>query len=142
MTNHTLPRFAGALITGLLVLASLGAPMAASAADPVPPDAQPADAQPTDTAPSGDAMEDGFDGEVVFDPYFVSPEPDATPEAAPVDALKGDIGRPALTPPATDTITVTSGRQGGAGALILLAGLATLSITVVALGRIPVARRR
>ena len=41
-----------------------------------PADAQPTDPQPTDAAPSGDVMDDGFDGEVVYDPYFISPEPD------------------------------------------------------------------
>ena len=59
------------------MLASLGAPMAAFAADPGATDAQPTDPQPTDAAPSGDVMDDGFDGEVVYDPYFISPEPDA-----------------------------------------------------------------
>jgi hypothetical protein len=146
MTNHTLSRLAGALFAGALVLASLGAPMAAFAADPGAADAQPTDPQPTDAAPSGDVMDDGFDGEVVYDPYFISPEPDAspneTPETAAVDGVKGDIARPALTPPATDTTGVTSGRQGGAGVPFLLAALAALSIAVVALGRIPVARRR
>jgi hypothetical protein len=130
--HHTVQRLAGALLAGSLVLASLGGPMTAFAADPVPADA----------APSGGVMDDGFEDEVVFDPYFVSPEPDVTPEAAPVDALKGDIGRPALTPPATDTPSVTAGRQAGAGVPVLLAALAALSITVVALGRFPLARRR
>ena len=130
--NHTLQRLAGALLAGSVVLASLGAPMTAFAADPVPSDA----------APSGGVMDDGFDGEVVFDPYFISPEPDVTPPAAPVDVLKGDIGRPALTPPATDTPSVTARGQAGAGVPVLLAALAILSITVVALGRFPVARRR
>jgi hypothetical protein len=144
MSNHTLPRLGGALFAGLLVLASLGAPMAAFAADPVPADAQPIDPQPTEAAPSPDVLDDGFAGEVVYDPYFISPEPDGSSDAtaeAPVDAVTGDIGRPALTPPATDTIPVTSGRQGGAGEPFILAVLAALSITVVALGRIPAARR-
>ena len=35
--------------------------------------------QPTDAAAHGDVLDDGFDGEVVYDPYFISPEPDATP---------------------------------------------------------------
>jgi hypothetical protein len=130
--NHTLQRLAGALFAGSLVLAALGAPMTAFAAGPVP----------SDEALSDGVMDDGFEGEVVFDPYFISPEPDVTPQAAPVDALKGDIGRPALTPPATDTTSVTAGSHGGAGVPLLLAGLTILSITVVALGRIPVARRR
>ena len=138
MTHHTLQRLGGALLAGSLLLATLGAPMTAFAADP--------DSQPVDAAPSGDVMDDGFDGEVVYDPYFISPEPDAssdvTPEAAPVNAVKGDIGRPALTPPATDTTRVAAAGHGGAGVPFLLAALAVLSITVVALGRIPVARRR
>ena len=91
-------------------------------------------------------MDDGFDGEVVYDPYFVSPEPDgssdATSEAAPVGAVKRVTGRPELTPPATDTIGAMTGRQAGQGVSFLLAALASLSLTVVALGRIPVARRR
>ena len=138
MTNRTLQRLGGALLAGSLLLATLATPLTAFAADP--------ESQPVDAAPSGDVMDDGFDGEVVYDPYFVSPEPDAssdeTPDTAPVDAMKGDIARPALTPPATDTTAVTSAGQGGAGVLLLLAALAALSITVVALGRIPVARRR
>ena len=146
MTNHTLPRLAGALFAGALVLASIGAPMAAFAADPGATDAQTTDPQPTDAAATGDVMDDGFEGEVVYDPYFISPEPDATsdatPEAAPLGAVKGDIGRPALTPPATDTTAATSARQGGPGVPFLLAALAALSLTVVGLGRIPVARRR
>ena len=144
--NHMLLRLTGAFFAGSLVIATLGAPVTAFAADPRPSDAQPTDTQPTDVAPSGDVMDDGFDGEVVYDPYFISPEPDAsadeTPETAAVDGMKGDIARPALTPPATDTTGVTSGRQGGAGVPFLLAALAALSIAVVALGRIPVARRR
>ena len=142
MTNHTLPRLAGALVAGWLVLASLGVPVAALAADPTPTDAQPTDAQPTDAAASGEVMDDGFEGEVVHDPYFVSPEPDATPDAVPVGSTKGVTGRPEVTPPATDTIWVTAGRQGGANVPILLVALAALSITVLALGRIPAARRR
>jgi len=104
MSDHTLSRLAGALFAGSLVLASLGAPMAAVAADPAPTDVQPTDSQPTDAAPSDDAMDDGFDGEVVYDPYFTSPEPDGssdvTPEAAPVGAVTGVSGRPQVTPPA------------------------------------------
>jgi hypothetical protein len=143
--NQMLKRLTGAFFAGSLVLATLGAPVTAFAADPAVSDAQPTDA-PTDVAPAGDVMDDGFDGEVVYDPYFISPEPDAsldaTPEAAPVGAVKGDIGRPALTPPATDTATATSGRQGGPGVPFLLTALAALSLSVVGLGRIPVARRR
>ena len=143
--NQMLKRLTGAFFAGSLVLATLGAPVTAFAADPAVSDAQPTDA-PTDVVPAGDVMDDGFDGEVVYDPYFISPEPDpgsgATPETAPVDAMNGDIGRPALTPPATDATGITSGRQGGAAVLFLLAALAALSIAVVALGRFPVARRR
>ena len=146
MSDHTLSRLAGALFAGSLVLASLGAPMAAVAADPAPTDVQPTDSQPTDAAPSDDAMDDGFDGEVVYDPYFTSPEPDGssdvTPEAAPVGAVTGVSGRPQVTPPATDTIGTRSGRQGVPGVPLLAAALAALSLTVVVLGRIPVARRR
>jgi hypothetical protein len=130
--NHSFQRLAGAFFAGSLVLVALGSPMTAFAAGPVPSDA----------APSDGAMDDGFEGEVVFDPYFISPEPDATPPAARIDAPKGDVARPALTPPATDTTSVTAGSHAGAGVPLLLAALAILSITVVALGRIPVARRR
>jgi hypothetical protein len=144
--NHMLQRLTGALFAGSLVLATLGAPVAALAADPAASDAHPSDTQSTDVAPPGDVMDDGFDGEVVYDPYFISPEPDAspdeTPETAAVDGMKGEIARPALTPPATDATGITSGRQGGAAVLFLLAALAALSIAVVALGRFPVARRR
>ena len=142
MTNHTLPRLAGALFVGSLALASLGAPMAAFAADPAPTDVPATDPQPTDAAPSGDVLDDGFDGEVVYDPYFISPEPEATPAATLAVVVKGVIGHPALTPPATDTTGPMSDRQGGPGVPFLLAALAALSLTVVALGRIPVARRR
>ena len=138
MTHQKLERLGGALLAGSLLLATLGAPMTTFAAGPEVP--------PADAAPAGDVMDDGFDGEVVYDPYFISPEPDAgsdtTPEAAPVDAVKGDIGRPALTPPATDTTDVRLADHGGAGVPFLLAALGVLSITVVGLGRIPVARRR
>jgi hypothetical protein len=144
--NHMLERLAGVFFAGSLLLATLGAPGTAFAADPAPADAQPSDTQPTDIAPSGGVIDDGFDGEVVYDPYFISPEPDAssdeTPETAPVDAMKGEIARPALTPPATDTTRVASARQGGARMPFLLAALAAISITVAALGRVPVARRR
>ena len=144
--NQMLQRLAGVLFAASLVLVTLGAPGTIFAADPAPADAQPTDAQPTDLAPSGDVLDDGFDGEVVYDPNFVSPEPDpgsgATPETAPVDAMNGDIGRPALTPPATDATGIASARKGGAGVPFLLAALGALSITVVALGRTPVARRR
>jgi hypothetical protein len=143
--NQMLKRLTGAFFAGSLVLATLGAPVTAFAADPAVSDAQPTDA-PTDVAPAGDVMDDDFDGEVVYDPYFISPEPDAspdeTPDTAAVDGMKGEIARPALTPPATDTTGVTSGRQGGAGVPFLLAAITALSITVVALGRIPAARRR
>ena len=138
MTNRTLQRLGGALLAGSLLLATLATPLTAFAADP--------ESQPVDAAPSGDVMDDGFDGEVVYDPYFIRPEAgassDVEPTGAPVDAVKGDIGRPALTPPATDTTDVTPAGTGGAGVPFLLAALAVLSITVVAFGRIPVARRR
>ena len=68
-------------------------------------------------------MDGGFDGEVVYDPYFVSPAPDATPEGATVDAVQGGIGRPQLTPPATDTLDAETGRQGGSGVLFPVAAL-------------------
>lgn len=144
--NQMLQRLAGVLVAGSLALATLGAPVTALAAGPAPADAQPTEAQPTNVAPSGDVMDDGFDGEVVYDPSFVSAEPDhtsdETPEKALVDSTSGDVARPALTPPATDTTAVVAGRRGGAGVPLLLAALAALSITVLALGRIPIARRR
>ena len=145
MSNQTLPRLAGAILSGLLVLAALVAPMAALAADGTEPtDAQPTERQPTDARRPRPAqvLDDGFDGEIVYDPYFISPEPDATPEMAPVGAVRGATGRPQLTPPATDTTGVTADRQGGTSVPLLLVALAAFSTTVLALGRAPAVRRR
>jgi hypothetical protein len=146
MSNRTIPRLVGALLAGLLGLA-LVAPMAALAADgpgPVdapPTDAQPTDAQPTDAQPT-EVIDDGIDGEVVYDPYFVSPEPDATPETAPVAAVRGGTGRPRLTPPPTDTAGIVPDHAGGSGVPLLLVALAALSFTVPVLGRAPGVRHR
>ncbi len=136
MSNRTIPRLVGALLAGLLGLA-LVAPMAALAADgPGPMDAPPTDAQPTEV------IDDGIDGEVVYDPYFVSPEPDATPETAPVAAVRGGTGRPRLTPPPTDTAGIVPDHAGGSGVPLLLVALAALSFTVPVLGRAPGVRHR
>jgi hypothetical protein len=142
MSNQTLQRLAGALISGMLVLAALTAPVAALAADPTEPtEAQPTDAQPTDAQPT-QVLDDGFDGEIVYDPYFISPEPDATPQTAPVAAVRGGTGRSQLTPPPTDAPSVEPDRQGGKDVPLLLVGLSAFSITVLALGRAPAVRRR
>ena len=141
MSNHTLPRLAGALFPGLLLVAALVAPVAALAADGGGPTEQPTDAQPTDAQPT-EVLDDGFDGEIVYDPYFISPEPDSTPEAAPVGAVVRSTDQPRLTPPPTDTMGVPAGRHGGTGVPLLLVALAALSITGLALGRAPAVRRR
>jgi hypothetical protein len=140
MSNLTLPRLIGALFAGSLALSTVAAPIAVFAADPAPGDTQPADAQPAEAEPT-EVLDDGFEGEVIYDPTFISPQPDEAPQATAMGALKGEIG-PALTPPATDTITLGSGRQGGPGVPLLIGALAILTISVVALGRIPAARGR
>ena len=142
MINQTRSRLTRALFAATLVLGLLGAPLATLAANPASDVAPTTDAQPTDTPPSDDATDDGFDGEVVFDPYFINPDPAQTPDATPAAAVKGAIGHPALTPPATDTTSTPPGHAGGAGVPFLLAALVALTIAVLALGRIPAARRR
>jgi hypothetical protein len=160
-------RLAGACTASLLIIAALGSPAATHAASAVadapvrqqassdgagddgdaqPTDAQPTDAQPTDGAPTGAAptegMDDGFEGEVVYDPFFVSPDPDDTPAGSPATRVVRSTDRPGLTPPATDTPAEVVAATGGSGVLLLLAGLAALSITVFALGRVPGTRAR
>ena len=142
MSNRTLQRIAGAALSGLLVIAALVAPVAALARRRRPAHGrQPTDAQPTEGQPT-DGLDDGFDGEVVYDPYFISPEPDATADVSSLRAVLRTTSRPQLTPPATDAAGIRSGRQGGAGVPLLLGALAALSITVLALGRVPAVRRR
>jgi hypothetical protein len=87
-------------------------------------------------------MDDGFEGEVVYDPFFVSPDPDDTPAGSPATRVVRSTDRPGLTPPATDTPAEVVAATGGSGVLLLLAGLAALSITVFALGRVPGTRAR
>jgi hypothetical protein len=155
-------RLAGACTASLLIIAALGSPAATYAASAVADapvrqqassdgagddgDAQPTDAQPTDAQPTGAAptegMDDGFEGEVVYDPFFVSPDPDDTPAGSPATRVVRSTDRPGLTPPATDTPAEVVAATGGSGVLLLLAGLAALSITVFALGRVPGTRAR
>jgi hypothetical protein len=155
-------RLAGACTASLLIIAALGSPAATHAASAVADapvrqqassdgagddgDAQPTDAQPTDGAPTGAAptegMDDGFEGEVVYDRFFVSPDPDDTPAGSPATRVVRSTDRPGLTPPATDTPAEVVAATGGSGVLLLLAGLAALSITVFALGRVPGTRAR
>jgi hypothetical protein len=155
-------RLAGACTASLLIIAALGSPAATHAASAVadapvrqqassdgagedgaaqPTDAQPTDAQPTGAAPT-EGMDDGFEGEVVYDPFFVSPDPDDTPAGSPATRVVRSTDRPGLTPPATDTPAEVVAATGGSGVLLLLAGLAALSITVFALGRVPGTRAR
>jgi hypothetical protein len=150
-------RLAGACTASLLIIAALGSPAATHAAsagadapvrqqassdgagddgDAQPTDAQPTDAQPTGAAPT-EGMDDGFEGEVVYDPFFVSPDPDDTPAGSPATRVVRSTDRPGLTPPATDTPGEVVAAAGGSGVLLLLAGLVALSITVFALGRVP-----
>lgn len=147
MSIITRPRLVGAVAATLLLLAAFGAPVATYAVEPdaVQPsvDIQPARDDAADGEPTpAESTDDGFEGEIVYDPFFVSPEPDATPGAT----VSGDLARstdaPRLTPPATDTIVVGAAATGGASVPLLLAALAALSITVFALGRVPGARTR
>ena len=155
-------RLAGACTASLLIIAALGSPAATYAASAVADapvrqqassdgagddgDAQPTDAQPTGATPTGatptEGMDDGFEGEVVYDPFFVSPDPDDTPAGSPATRVVRSTDRPGLTPPATDTPAEVVAATGGSGVLLLLAGLAALSITVFALGRVPGTRAR
>jgi hypothetical protein len=155
-------RLAGACTASLLLIAALGSPAATYAASAVADapvrqqassdgagddgDAQPTDAQPTGATPTGatptEGMDDGFEGEVVYDPFFVSPDPDDTPAGSPATRVVRSTDRPGLTPPATDTPAEVVAAAGGSGVLLLLAGLVALSITVFALGRVPGTRAR
>ena len=162
MSLFSHPRLAGAFSASLLVIAALGGPAATYAAataappaihqlagadgggadaDAQPTEALPTDEQPTDEQPTG-SMDDGFDGEIVYDPYFISPEPDETPASSPAGNVVRSTDRPGLTPPATDTAPDVNRATGGSSVPVLLAGLAALSITVFALGRVPGARAR
>jgi hypothetical protein len=104
--------------------------------DELPTDATPTDELPTDAAPTDELPTD--DGEIVYDPIFITP----TPEATPVGDVLAATGRPDVTPPATDTIgaaRATTSGSGYQGVLLVLAGLST---SVLLLGRVPAARRR
>jgi hypothetical protein len=106
-------------------------PIDAAPTDELPPDELPTDATPTDELPTDD-------GEIVYDPIFITP----TPEATPVGDVLAATGRPDVTPPATDTIgaaRATTSGSGYQGVLLVLAGLST---SVLLLGRVPAARRR
>jgi hypothetical protein len=155
-------RLAGACTASLLIIAALGSPAATHAASAVADapvrqqassdgagddgDAQPTDAQPTGATPTGatptEGMDDGFEGEVVYDPFFVSPDPDDTPAGSPATRVVRSTDRPGVTPPATDTPAEVVAATGGWGGLFRVVWLVALSITVFALGRVPGTRAR
>lgn len=132
----------GAVTATLLLLAALGGPVATYAAEPDPTPAieEAGGAVPTPAEPV--VLDDGFEGEVVYDPFFVSPEPDSTPASSVTRTVARSTGAPRLTPPATDALATVRPAVGGASVPLLLAALAALSITVFALGRMPGARTR
>ncbi len=132
MTHSIQARLAGIVVAAGLVVAALAAPVAAFAAEPgADPSGSSADAQPTEAQPT-----DG--GEVVYDPIFLTPTPDATP----VGEVRAITSRPDPTPPATDSIGGPATRTSGSGVEAILLGLAGLSSMVLLLGRVPAARRR
>jgi hypothetical protein len=142
------PRLVRAFTGTLLLIAALGGPVATYAATtPAPRAEQPraatdgaeSNAEPTDAQPT-EIPDDGFDGEVVYDPYFISPEPDETVPASPAARVTGSTARPGLTPPATDVVLDVGPSTGGSSVPLLMTALAVLSITVYALGRVPGAR--
>ena len=149
-STTTVARVAGILAGGLLLVVAVAAPAAALTAHPnaglavtiplaadgdnqdVPPvDEQPTDAQPTDAQPTGDAV-------VVYDPVFITPAPVATP----IGEVRGVVGRPGVTPPATDTIDGRGVPTAGRSVEALLLVLGGLSALILLLGRVPGARRR
>ena len=144
------PRLVRAFTGTLLLIAALGGPVATYATTtPAPRAEQPLaatdgaerDAEPTDAQPT-EILDDGFDGEVAYDPYFISPEPDETAPASPAAMVTRSTPGPGLTPPATDAVLDVGPATGGRSVPLLLAALAVLSITVYALGRVPGARVR
>ena len=110
--------------------------MSSDEQDAPPADEQPTDEQPTNDEPTGETPTD--EGVVVYDPVFITPTPDATP----VGEVRGVIGHPGLTPPATDTVVAPAAATPGSGLQAVLLALAGLSALILLLGRVPDARRR
>ena len=151
----TVARIAGTLAGCVLLVATVAAPAAALAAQPVAghpvtiplaadgddQDAQPVDEEPTDALPPDEVPTDAQptdDGVVVYDPVFITPAPAATP----VGEVRGVTGRPDVTPPATDTIAAPGSGTAGRGLELVLLVLGGLSALILLLGRVPSARRR
>ena len=139
----------------MLLVATVAAPAAALAAQPVAShevtiplatdgddqDAPPVDEQPTDAQPPDEVPTDALptdDGVVVYDPVFVTP----SPVPPPVGEVRGVVGRPDVTPPATDAIDGRGATTAGRGPEALLLVLGGLSALILLLGRVPGARRR
>ena len=148
-------RMARTLAGVALLVAAFAAPAAALAAQPVAghqvtiplaadgddQDAQPVDEEPTDALPPDEVPTDAQptdDGVVVYDPVFITPAPVATP----VGEVRAVVGRPDVTPPATDAIDGRGARPAGRGPEALLLVLGGLSALILLLGRVPGARRR
>jgi hypothetical protein len=140
VTHSISARLAGIVVTAGLVLAALAVPAATLAADPgAAPSGSIVDEEPTDTQPTDPVPTDaGDEGEVVYDPIFLTPTPDATP----MGEVRGITSRPLVTPPPTDTIRSADAAATDAGIRSILVVLAGLSSMVLLLGRLPAARRR
>jgi hypothetical protein len=143
-------RLTSALLLALLAALLLALPGAASvsAAEPSassgdPSASQPEPSQSADPSQSAAPTPQPTDGEVVVDPTFFTPTPEATQpsDAGPSGTVAGVTGRPEVTPPATDALAAGAASPG-AGLPVLIAALAALSLVALVAAQLPAIRRR
>ena len=121
-----------AIATALLLLVVLTpVALAADGEEPLPTDAAPTPTlvpEPTPTPFDGN-------GEIVVDETFVT-----TPSATPAGQVRGAVGKPQHTPPATDTVWAPA--MHGSALQPLLALLAGGSVLALIAGTLPALRPR